>query len=496
MVEKEVLTLDEIKKGLAAIEDKKTARKDYLRKFIQDPTYEDIKKDLAKELTTLIVKKPKASYNLIYDSLNEGLEPIYFWIVDEMRDSAPAGLGLEVWKGPEEFEASVSSGYFGEMGQRATLIQKQAMEYLGTINNVIKSILNLIYDLKEFEIKLAPYDELKDVNLSAEKKQAAMYAIKGIWMDQVDVRKGRGSINLLTQDLQFVTLRDAFFATDKPEEVDKVDLNDRVKRILKMKLEEFNNWKKYSEEEIRKRYELEKTYLKSQEGTLRLYAKWLRPYLIAAQKLKMRDYTGKGSTNPNIVNAFSNMEIELKIYGKKEIKPEAIHESFKGITLDTKYYTITEVIMKFRSVPSALSGQGGRQYVHAGRTDIIFNGYSVDSTELEALESMDLYEDLSLIDDYIGTSLTQLQKDIEKYTKPKPTEPKKKPKGPIIENPFKGLLMGFAEMYKPISETFFSKRKGPSIAYEELASTTAKSTEEQTYRIYNIYKKTHGMAST
>src|SRR3989338_2175963 len=491
MVGKEVLTLDEIKKGLKDAKDKR----EYLKEFIQDESYQDKKKEITKELASAILSSPKPSYNLIYDSLNEGLEPIYFWIVDTMQDTPPVGLGLKVWKGSEEFEASVSSGYFGEMGQRTTLMQQKAMEYLGTLNNIIKSVLNLIYDLKEFEIKLKPYDEIRDENLSQEKKKAALYAIKGVWMDQVDAKKGRGSINLLTQDLQFVTLRDAFFVIDKPEDVDKkeVDLNDRVKRLLKIKLEEFAVWKEYSEKEIRKRYEIEKTYLKSQVGTLQLYAKWLKPYLIAAQKLKMRNPSGTGLANPNIINAFSNMEIEIKIYGKKELTPASIHPSFADITIDTKYYALTEVIMKFRSVPSALSGQGGRQYVHAGRTEILFNSYGVNQTELESIESLELYEDLEIVDEYIGTSLKQLQEEIEKYLKEPEKEEKKKKLQPVIENPFKGLFAGFLEIYKPIVETFTSKKKGPSVAYEELSKLAQKTAASQTYIIYNIYKKTHGM---
>lgn len=490
MIEKEVLTLSDIRKRLG----KKDNKAGYLKGFIEDPTYKNIRKDIVKELAQIVTKKPIMSYNLIYDSLSEGLEPIYFWVLDFMRDSAPAGLGLTVWKGAEESESSVSSGYFGEIGQRATLMQQKAMEYLGAINNVIKSILNLIYDLKEFEIRLNPYDELRDENLDSESKKAALYALKGVWMDQVDIKKGRGSINMLAQELQFVTLRDAFFYVNSVKEINDLDLNSRVKNIIKRKLEEFSSWKKYSEAEIRKRYQIEKTYLKSQAGTLKLYASWAKPYLISAQKLKMKGTTPQGLMNPNIINAFSNMEIEIKLLGKKEIKPGAIHQSFHGLTLDRKYYAVTEIIMKFRSVPSALSGQGGRHYVHGGRTDLTFNAYAMDDLDLEAVESQELLEDLELIDEYIGTSLTTLQEDIENYTKDEEPEPKKKTKKQsTLVNPFKGLFDGFQEVYSPLKDTFVTKRKGPSIAYEELESVTKKKAKSQTYTIYKTYKKTHGM---
>src|SRR3989344_1020712 len=338
MQKKEILSLEEIKKKLSSIKNKDkskeaNAKKDLLKPFLEDEDYKNIRREIVREIVPLLIKSPLANYNLIYDSFSEGLEPIYFWVLDFMRDTPPAGLGLEVWKGPEEFEASVTSGYYGEMGQRASLMQQKAVEYLGTINNIIKSILNLIYDLKEFEIRLGPYNILKDEKASDDEKRGAMYSLKGAWMDQVDARKGRGSINMLVQDLQFVTLRDAFFHIRNQDSINKLDLNERVKNILSRKIDEFEKWRIASEEEIRKRYEIEKIYLKSQYGTVKLYANWLKPYLIAAQKLKMRGSTQKGLLNPNIVNSFSNMEIEIKLYGRKEIKPGHVHESFKEIEL-------------------------------------------------------------------------------------------------------------------------------------------------------------------
>ena len=69
----------------------------------------------------------------------------------------------------------------------------------------------------------------------------------GTGMDNVDIKRGRGSINMMAQDLQFVTLRDAFMTVKTLKDVDKIDLNDRVKRILKPRLAEFLEWKTRSE---------------------------------------------------------------------------------------------------------------------------------------------------------------------------------------------------------------------------------------------------------
>ncbi len=490
MKEKEALSLGEIKKQLSNKDDE--GKKELLKEFLKDENYKDLKKELLKELVSKVTKKPTISYELIYDSLNEGLEPIYFWMVDFMKDSRPAGLGLDVWKGLEESEASVTSGYFGEIGQRVSLMQQKTIDYLGLINNIIKSILNLIYDLREFEMRLAPYDKLNKKESTEDEKKEAIFSLKGLWMDQVDARKGRGSINLLVQDLQFVTLRDAFFYVTSAEQVKNLDFNERVKNILVRKISEFLDWKERSEKEIRQRYEIEKTYLKSQAGTLRLYANWVKPYLIAAQKLKMKGSSPQSLMNPNIVNAFSNMEIEIKLYGKREIKADAVHDTYKGIELAIKHYILIEIILKFRSIPSTVSGQGGRHYVHGGRTNVTFKGFVVDNLELEAIENLELLEDLQLIDDYIGTSLNKLQEDIEKYDKPEIKKEEKVKRG--IDNPFSGIFDGFKELFDPLKElTMPKKGTGKEFIYKDIKKEAESSVKSLTYVIYNTYKKTHGM---
>jgi len=92
---------------------------------------------------------------------------------------------------------------------------------------------------------------------------------------------------------------------------------------------------------------LERIYLKSQVGSLKLYANWVKPYLIASQKLKTKGSEPKDFKNPNIVNSFSNMEMEIRLYGKREVKPDAVHESLKDVKLDRKYFAVIEIITDF-----------------------------------------------------------------------------------------------------------------------------------------------------
>ena len=72
---------------------------------------EEIKKNVS------ATKDNSPLYSIQYDSLAEGLEPIYFWLLDFMQDPRPSGLGMdEVIKSKDEYEAAVGSGFFSELG--------------------------------------------------------------------------------------------------------------------------------------------------------------------------------------------------------------------------------------------------------------------------------------------------------------------------------------------------------------------------------------------
>src|SRR3989338_4578112 len=209
-------------------------------------------------------EKPEAEHILGYDSAAEGLEPIYFFITDLMND-----FGLKTEKFIDNFTSSPGSGHFGELGQRATIMQQQGAKILADINAVLRSVLNLIYDLKDFKTRLQQYTGIKSKDKLIH--DAAVLSLKQIWMDKVDIQKGNSSIKSMELgQAGFITLIDAFLAVTDEKEVDKIELNDRVKRILKPRIQEFNIWLAQSENELKKRYELEKNYLRSQVNSLKL----------------------------------------------------------------------------------------------------------------------------------------------------------------------------------------------------------------------------------
>jgi hypothetical protein len=471
--------------------------------------------DMIESVSPFYIKKkkrkadsvPSEEHKIVYDSTSETLEPVYFWVLDFTNNL----FGGNVEKLVDNFTASPGSGHFAELGARATRMQEEGMKILGSVNTVLKSIMNLIYDLKEFQIRLEHYD----ISHSKEKEKAesGVLALKQIWMDNVDVKRGRGSINMLAQDLNFVTLRDAFMLAKDVKDIDGLDLNDRVKRMLKPRIAEFLEWKKRSEMELKKRFEIEKGYLKSQVNSLKLYTKWVKPYLVAAEKLRMSE---KGR-EPALVNIFNTVVLELTLLCKDEIDIEDeaankdLPEDFKKpstLKKFRKYYNCVLIDFLFRGIPQRAGQQA--HYTFGGRTEVVFKGYCLNEDELvlldEKLGESEISDSLKLIEGTTTESLEELRGDIDFFLKSdaeKEAEQKEKSTGEDV-NPFSALL-GFggggskAKKDKKAEKLEILKSRGVAKKDTYIESVVREFGElksaDTCFNIFDIYKKAHGMPS-
>jgi len=455
--------------------------------------------ELIKEVSPYYKKKgsPESEHKLVYDSSSEQLEPIYFFILDLLND-----FGLSPEKLMDNFSSSVGSGHFGEYGQRASVMQQSGTKILADMNAVLRSVLNLIYDLREFRIRLQSYDDLKDSG----KKDAAILSLKQIWMDKVDMQKGNSSLKAMgLGQAGFATLIDAFLATKDFKDAEKLDLNDRVKRIVVQRIQEFNAWVSESEKELRKRFEIEKTYLKSQVNSLKIYSRWAKPYLKAAYQLEMKDQP----FNPALVKAFNTIILEMTLLGKREldIKGNASEGEFpKEFTKDNflrkfkrKYYTCILVDFNFRGIPQQIQGKVG--YTFGGRTEVSFKAYALNDEEIKKLkkdlETSDLEAALGLIDGITDDSLGQLKSDIESFLGEDKKEDKK---FKDTSNPFLALF-GFYDTKSESKKESTKKDEIKDVKSDDWYEKTffrAKSATDATetlFSLFDIYKKAHGMAS-
>ena len=431
--------------------------------------------------------KPEATHKIVYDSAADTLEPIYFWTLDLMND-----FGLKPEKLIDNFMSSPGSGHFGEMGQRASVMQQQGAATMERVNAILRSVLNLIYDLKEFKVRLQSYSDLKDPI----KKESAILSLKQIWLDKVDINKQNSSIKAMAMGITgFQTLLDAFMFAKTVEDAQKIDLNERVKKILVQRVYEFNNWLKESETELRKRYQLERNYLKSQVNSLKLYSRWAKPYLKASMQLEQKE----GGRNPALVKSFSTTIFELTLLGKTLVK---LPPELSKVKTRRNYYACILVDFNFRGIPQKVNQRG--DFAFGGRTEITFRGYALNEDELQRLEyeldKSDIGDVLGLIEGATTESLGLLQKEIDDFLDEKEQEEKGETKKVSGENPFSALLGLYNKKIETKPKKEEDKRGKPikkddwveSNHLRKIAKNKAAST---TFTIYDIYKKAHGMPS-
>ena len=287
-----------------------------------------------------------------------------------------------------------------------------------------------------------------------------------------------------------------------------MDLNDRVKRVLKPRINEFLEWKERSEKELRKRFQIERTYLKSQVNSLKLYTNWLRPYLIAAEQLKMTE----SGRHPALVKAFNTILLQLVLIGKNELTKDKIEAAtttkvmkeklppkFHEIKWRRKYFSCVVVEFVFRGIPSRVAQQS--HYAFGGRADVSFKAYALNEDEIAMIDNElkkdSLEQGLKLIEGITTDSLGQIKEDIEHFLAGDDEEEKVEKKGNDV-NPFSALLGLYNK--KPEKKKDDEKKEITKIRkdnYEEslLRELTEQDARETCYRIFDIYKKAHGMAS-
>ncbi|MGD9275937.1 MAG: hypothetical protein PVJ67_02080 [Candidatus Pacearchaeota archaeon] len=447
-----------------------------------------------------IKAKPLVEHKLVYDSATEQLEPVYFFILDLMNDF---GMGTE--KLLDNFTSSPGSGHFSELGQRSAVMQQQGFKVMGDINTILRSVLNIIYDLKDFRTRLAIYNDFHSKDKAT--SEAARLSLKQIWLDKVDIGRGQGSIHAMaTGQLGFQTLRDAFLAVRdeklKDSKGNEIDLNDRVKRILRARILEFNTWLEHSEGELKKRYNLEKTYLKSQVNSLKLYSRWAKPYLKAAQSLEMKE----GGREAALVKTFNTIILELSIFGKNKIKvdEEALAGNFPAhfakLKLKRDYFSCVLVDFRFRGIPQRVAQQ--QHYAFGGRAEITFSAYALNSDELdklnEELGKSDVGDALKLIEGTTTESLDVLQKEINDFLEEKEKKKKEKKKSDSGANPFLALIGHYEKSDKPKKEKEKKDKKIAPETWEEknyIRKKAIEDAEKKAFLLFNIYKKAHGMPS-
>lgn len=459
---------------------------------------------LRKEIEDLKEERKSDERTLLVDLPAEGLESTYYWMTYFLEHY----LGYDLEKTGESIAAAVASSFFSDLGGKKTRMEQRAKQIIVDVNTVVKSILNLIYDLKEFDRRLEIFDDIHSGD--KDKKEAGEIALKSVWMDEVDTKRGVGSINQLTASgkLEFVTLRDAFLQAKSVEDVENLDLNKRVKRIVKARIEEYKKWRKRYETDLRQRRKIEKSYLKAQVRALKEYTKWAKPYLIAAQKLRLSRGEGTemgGYKDPHLVEFFDTATISVSVRATKKQKlkkhfSELQVGRMKRIKdLKNPVYRCIELDFVFGSKPVMVSKEGGANYRHMGQIMVKIKGYAFTKAELEKIRKLEEKENLELVEaveEMTTGSLEAVSEDLEKYL----SEEEEEEETPSINllGPLEDIKKGAEDLLKPFTSLVPESEGKLRLSRKEkwminlLRDEASKKVSGDVYNVFKIYRKSRG----
>ncbi len=445
--------------------------------------FEKVEKDPINNATTGY-PKPLKRFKLIYSSSQNNLENHYYLILNFIERVLQYP---EIEKIIDVYTSGTLSDVFGNAMQRLGAQQDRASNLMATIGRLVIDLMKTIHELRKIDERLGYIKSFDQGN------QAADVALKGIWSDNVDSQsKTEASIITLSQKAGFSALPDLFFRTyvKDESEIDKVvnnyDISIPLKSVLKRKLMNFLRWKKEIKRELEVRRKVLLRLIQHHYNSIKLYAYWLRPYLLNIKHLQMNT---QYSNSPHIINSFNTNVSEIEILAKKKVGNK---------------YACLLINFFYRTNPLIMTGKEYSKYpIHVGTLEITFRAYSWTEKEIENYKKMRDEETLSLvyeIGENIQETLKNIGEDFEKYLKEaeelnkKESKEKKDEKSKDINEiddfgikeifePFEMLLDGFKELF----QIFFPQQE------KNKSNNDDKKPEDilnsHLWKLYNTYKK-------
>jgi len=464
---------------------------------------------------------PQTRYRLEVTKPGASIEETYFWFLNFLRNDLGYPMVDKIY---DVFSASEASTLWGNMGQRQSIQQDKASQYLRGIGELVRTLFQIVRELRILDERLEPYKRW-DTSKSAD------ITLKGIFASLVE---GGGnnpdSIYSLAQKIGFTVLPDLFFNTHVYD-MDKIDdvveknelknFNKVVKTILRRKLFAYINWKQKTEKELESRRKFQVQYLRQHWNTIQLYVSWIKPYLKASKRLTNRT---SHIESADIISAFDTTRIEIEILAKKPI----------SIGKKNTHYKCILATFSFKSKPNLQYKHDIQQTAvgHIGSCEVTLRSYGWHIDDIESYKKMRRDEDMDLLkssDSHIESAFESMKDELEKYLKEAEEESsefkakekekkdkealkaakttlktKDKKKGTTILDPFIGVAKGFGELGKSffvMPKIIMSKEdmeaakktvKGaPDEKNDNKIKNAIKGANIDINILYTVYKKSH-----
>jgi hypothetical protein len=446
-------------------------------------------KELDKKIGEILKKSrivDKNGWNVQYkievNSPFEKPERFYALVLKEVRDEFKSVLRVD-----QSLNASPTSAFFGDVSQRKAYAKENVDKSMGIIGGIVQTITKLLYSLREFDSSLDIFKKL-DSNDKLE-VFAAEQNLRRIFLDEVDMKKGRGAMWQMqnSQGMEYVNLVDSFLTIENLADVDDLRSNDRIKRILKGRFQEYELWKIAFKKDMVSRKEIQRQFLKSQVASLKIQLDWIKPYYTLLKQLDIKS----GTTDPDLLVGFDTSLITTKI--------RCVAGGEKDNSLVTAFLDIN---FSFKTGPYPVqSDSGGRAYHHRFGTKMVYTPYIMSNSDYEDFVKKETMKDIDFFKDIVGGQLRAIQEDLEKYlggqdfvgkdtsNDDEKSEPLNQFEFLIL--PFKGLLRIFGINFEKKEDN--SKAKYSLFKYENDLEKFTDFLKKKTKGLYGLFKDETGL---
>jgi hypothetical protein len=204
---------------------------------------------------------------------------------------------------------------------------------------------------------------------------------------------------------------------------------------------------------------------------------------------------------------------ELALFAKKEIKAP---EEYPDYEPRRKYYSCVLVTMNYRGHVAQQQSQTRDYYwARGGNIEIHFDSFAVNEEELtlvnKKMQAEDVEDSMAYSGDMATEALETLKDDLKLFLEGGPAEIKKeetKEEKRTNEdtNPFSVLFKSLKHLPKAFKKQKKEWKKAEdaetlsdiepdNVIEKKMRENAKEKANEQAYKIYDIYKKAHGMAS-
>ncbi|MCF7866093.1 hypothetical protein K9L67_00630 [Candidatus Woesearchaeota archaeon] len=441
--------------------------------------------------------KPGWRLKLVHEAFNLSMEEMYYWSIGHIRQDAGFPFMLKV---TDIFSASENSAFFGQSQYRLSIQEDRASGFLRGISELVKTLFQIVRELRNIDERLQPYDEWK-------KTKSADATLKGFFADFAENKGGQvqpGSIYHLANQVGYSVLPDLFFnttiySTDKIDGmVDSLSVNKNVKAVLKRKMYQFIVWKEKTEIELKARRKFQIKYLRQHYLVIKTYIGWVKPYLRHIKRLTMNE---EKLDSPELVSSFESSNIEIENIAYKPLPK-------------TNMNSVVLMSYEFNTRPTMQYRQENYQGpIHVGRGIMTLRAYAWTDDQIKMYKKMRDYEDLellSLVDDQLKAAMEMLGSDLDQYIKEaegtieEEVKPKKGQKetfkpigsGGTVFDPFVDVAKGFGDIFSlMIPSGLFSKKSSGGSKSKGDPKKALKGATIAMWMVYNNYKKAHGLLS-